>query len=298
MRGATSLRDSCSFHPANFNPRTPCGVRLKFPYGFIDPVYISIHAPHAGCDIFSKIPQNSSSNFNPRTPCGVRPACDEIFKVVRIISIHAPHAGCDISRRLSTNTGCNFNPRTPCGVRQKVWRHVVHLLKISIHAPHAGCDQPLPVFVLKCDISIHAPHAGCDSAVMGIFFDSSNFNPRTPCGVRRVSLRFQIVPQDISIHAPHAGCDPCSAHTPAARYISIHAPHAGCDFSGDISECGPRHFNPRTPCGVRLARMFGNAPLPPISIHAPHAGCDGMITVVTDVVREFQSTHPMRGATE
>ena len=36
---------------ANFNPRTPCGVRRQQCRQLILNDYISIHAPHAGCDI-------------------------------------------------------------------------------------------------------------------------------------------------------------------------------------------------------------------------------------------------------
>ena len=57
---------------ANFNPRTPCGVRPR----------------RRAC-------AHTCANFNPRTPCGVRPrpaiAAASVFR----ISIHAPLAGCD-----------------------------------------------------------------------------------------------------------------------------------------------------------------------------------------------------------
>ena len=56
-------------------------------------------------------------------------------------------------------------------------------------------------------------------------------------------------------------------------HISIHAPRAGCDRFKEGGAHGMDHFNPRTPCGVRLCgrrcRMRGC-----ISIHAPRAGCD------------------------
>ena len=101
----------------------------------------------------------------------------------------------------------------------------------------------------------------------------------------------------ISIHAPLAGCD-CSAmraHTGSAifqsthplrgatltaardralRRISIHAPLAGCDMDGRRLDGRRVHFNPRTPCGVR--------PQTPSFFRHPPA---------------FQSTHPLRGAT-
>ena len=56
--------------------------------------------------------------------------------------------------------------------------------------------------------------------------------------------------------------------------ISIHAPLAGCDkkaASWARTEC---YFNPRTPCGVR-----------------PYGDISDPQTI------EFQSTHPLRGAT-
>ena len=57
------------------------------------------------------------------------------------------------------------------------------------------------------------------------------------------------------------------------------------------------HFNPRTPCRVRLVNV-GTATHPRwISIHAPLAGCDLWLTHTTDLLTQFQSTHPLRGAT-
>ena len=101
--------------------------------------------------------------------------------------------------------------------------------------------------------------------------------------------------------------------------ISIHAPHAGCDNTESRNRCTRKHFNPRTPCGVRLYQL----PLLPsyddfnprtpcgvrqhllgrqlrpgiISIHAPHAGCDVLESALRITFSLFQSTHPMRGAT-
>ena len=100
-----------------------------------------------------------------------------------------------------------------------------------------------------------------------------DFNPRTPCGVRRgqdLHLRCERLFQSthplrgatvlavafflfrpISIHAPLAGCDFDPERSIHRENISIHAPLAGCDSWEDIME-----------------RMGY------ISIHAPLAGCD------------------------
>ena len=51
LRGATGIAADETNRIENFNPRTPCGVRLEYS---IEPYYkdlISIHAPLAGCDI-------------------------------------------------------------------------------------------------------------------------------------------------------------------------------------------------------------------------------------------------------
>ena len=56
--------------------------------------------------------------------------------------------------------------------------------------------------------------------------------------------------------------------------ISIHAPREGCDWSWPTSSLTPLNFNPRTPRGVRQR-------------HPLHSSYD----------RQFQSTHPARGAT-
>ena len=126
---------------------------------------------------------------------------------------------------------------------------------------------------------------------------SGHFNPRAPCGVRRETLWLDDRAVAISIHAPLAGCDTacCTICTPSRIFqsthplrgatiigkrgpkhgsISIHAPLAGCDLSRPFPPPPSRHFNPRTPCGVR----------PVLPLCASTAG-------------EFQSTHPLRGAT-
>ena len=101
----------------DFNPRTPCGVRLG-----------------------RKHPGSGKSYFNPRTPCGVRPDGESGYITTWAISIHAPLAGCDQRCPPCFPGYCHFNPRTPCGVRpSKPLPSSVGAL-ISIHAPLAGCD--------------------------------------------------------------------------------------------------------------------------------------------------------------
>ena len=78
----------------------------------------------------------------------------------------------------------------------------------------------------------------------------------------------------ISIHAPRAGGDLLRVRDAHGIHISIHAPHAGCDIPKLTALLDILHFNPRTPCGVRH-----------------------FLRKLTLIVKGFQSTHPMRGAT-
>ena len=124
-----------------------------------------------------------------------------------------------------------------------------------------------------------------------------DFNPRTPCGVRRFQRK-------------HAARDVA---------ISIHAPRVGCDWARRRSMSALMNFNPRTPCGVRRKGdskrdspgiISIHAPrvgcdlrrtlivhLGGISIHAPRVGCDNGSCTVNFCVMLFQSTHPVWGAT-
>ena len=236
-----------------FNPRTPCGVRRKSTTLRASCNIISIHAPHAGCDIAkfyhhaehlrfqSTHPMRGATagrvnaetagyDFNPRTPCGVR-------------------------REMSTNgvsSIADFNPRTPCGVRRLCYIRPARTCRFQSTHPMRGATSGRADRTEHRAISIHAPHAGCDDNVVG-YINYTN----------------------ISIHAPHAGCDSPAFAPVSAKYISIHAPHAGCDFYF----CAP------------------NDATDVISIHAPHAGCDGARQIYVKNSKRFQSTHPMRGAT-
>ena len=123
-------------------------------------------------------------------------------------------------------------------------------------------------------ISIHAPRAGCDKRAFMSVCAIGYFNPRTPCGVRPSSS----IP--IFVNTIFQSTHPVRGATYFVRFsivggnISIHAPRAGCDGATLVIVVLMPNFNPRTPCGVRLEQ-----------------------SVVKTVLLQFQSTHPVRGAT-
>ena len=128
---------------------------------------ISIHAPLAGCDLCM-----------PAEYIGL---CT--------ISIHAPLAGCDQYSAPSTSSMRHFNPRTPCGVRLPPRGGGERRKKFQSTHPLRGATDCGARMDDNESISIHAPLAGCDYPPEGAASAEKNFNPRTPCGVRRIAAR-------------------------------------------------------------------------------------------------------------
>ena len=148
---------------ADFNPRTPCGVRpwedIMERMGY---EFQSTH-PLRGATCSIRQPR-ACSHFNPRTPCGVRRARNRAVrddgkfqsthplrgathcrpaerpKSGKFQSTH-PLRGATRSIPPDPRNHRYFNPRTPCGVRLVRADVPKIAIEISIHAPLAGCDS-------------------------------------------------------------------------------------------------------------------------------------------------------------
>ena len=190
------------------------------------------------------------------------------------ISIHAPLAGCDASIVGVPANLRTFQSTHPLRGATASSKSSFFTSEFQSTHPLRGATSPRTSYSRSGCISIHAPHAGCDPFYSSFVSSGFDFNPRTPCGVRQQRELMQDRLIAISIHAPHAGCDKISSESSSTLYISIHAPHAGCDGRSRARSRRGAHFNPRTPCGVRLEHTYYR----------------------TDEYT-FQSTHPMRGAT-
>ena len=84
----------------------------------------------------------------------------------------------------------------------------------------------------------------------------SHFNPRSPCGERPEITSPTISPEDISIHAPRAGSD----HRDRVKILIGGGFQSTLPVRGATGErCRSDelfgHFNPRSPCGERHARI-------------------------------------------
>ena len=173
-------------------------------------------------------------------------------------------------------TSKDFNPRTPCGVRRPASGRPCTGRFISIHAPRVGCDwrQAHNIHSKALFQSTH-PVWGATFHGGAISPASSDFNPRTPCGVRRGISRLE----------PY-GADNFNPRTPCGVRPGCRTPHRRSPY-----------FNPRTPCGVRLGLQTIGQIAESISIHAPRVGCDGPGPPERSSLWGFQSTHPVWGAT-
>ena len=170
----------------NFNPRAPCGARR---FGIeigrrLCEVFQSTR-PLRGATLTPPRPAVSPADFNPRAPCGARRCDVERRDVGQNISIHAPLAGRDIFTDTSASSSRYFNPRTPCGVRHLAVNDTAIGLVFQSTHPLRGATLEEVSSMMVMLISIHAPLAGCDRSRPSFFWAGNNFNPRTPCGVRR-----------------------------------------------------------------------------------------------------------------
>ena len=181
-----------------------------------------------------------------------------------------PHHG-GIGRRLVLD----FNPRTPCGVRRARDFQEPGTPEFQSTHPVWGATPGISEQSGGVQISIHAPRVGCDMACC--------HNCPKLC--------------TISIHAPRVGCDRrcCTA----SSWLSYFNPRTPCGVRPPAlaTMSGYYDFNPRTPCGVRRCPHHSAHPSAPISIHAPRVGCDAHVVFILAVMQEFQSTHPVWGAT-
>ena len=275
LRGATPLRPEVRCASSYFNPRSPCGERHCQRNDLKAVVDISIHAPLAGSDEAGKKMLGKEA-FQSTLPLrGATRGCRIEHEVAKI-SIHAPLAGSDQSDIVRDQFGLQFQSTLPLrGATVAIARHVARR-KISIHAPLAGSDRRTAASRRK---------SLCD------------FNPRSPCGERRLPGWIPLFPQKFQSTLPLRGAtscaaagrrrkadfnprSPCGERLPSvphrARYPPFQStlPLRGATCNPLMSLPIILYFNPRSPCGERPARRGGRQVARDISIHAPLAGSD------------------------
>ena len=213
------------------------------------------------------------TGFNPRAPCGARRAFASLRYPSRSFQSTRPVWGATWEKA-GINTAIEFQSTRP------VWgatsRAVCHIKErsVSIHAPRVGRDSMLELSQASIIVSIHAPRVGRDTICASLTISPACFNPRAPCGARHI---FWIDPhhdRSVSIHAPRVGRDFGGMQEERTITVSIHAPRVGRDCV-----CHPASTHLQ------------------VSIHAPRVGRDLDPKVPGLLLKGFQSTRPVWGAT-
>ena len=148
-------------------------------------------------------------------------------------------------------------------------------MKFQFTHPGKGATLTSRVARMLKRVSIHAPWEGCDRPFVGRSKRITSFNSRTLGRVRR--NRLAQLPDFIKFQFTHPG--------------------KGATASLASYQVRPRSFNSRTLGRVRLLKCFDLALGGGVSIHAPWEGCDFALVRSTNSSREFQFTHPGKGAT-
>ena len=282
-------------------------------------IVISIHAPLAGCDknkknikkrltnkfqsthplrgaTFARRRNDDEGEFQSTHPLRGATAETSAGRTRRGISIHAPLAGCDQMTLSLISPSMTFQSTHPLRGATCHELKMTCPTNISIHAPLAGCDiNNIQIFGADA-ISIHAPLAGCDVFVRTVTAKCVNFNPRTPCGVRRGQQDLRERVDDFNPRTP-CGVRPAPQASRACGkgFQSTHPLRGATRGKQDLRE-RVDNFNPRTPCGVRqLAKTLMWSPL----YFNPRTPCGVRPTfdIRACISLIFQSTHPLRGAT-
>ena len=126
---------------------------------------------------------------------------------------------------------------------------------------------------------------------------STNFYPRTPCGVR-LALSYHVLRDlHISIHVPRAGYDGVQYRIVQIQRISIHVPRAGYDMVPTMMPSSLSAFLSTYPVRGTTSVPVCSMVSPLISIHVPRAGYDVTISGPDGSTKIFLSTYPVRGTT-
>ena len=144
-----------------------------------------------------------------------------------------------------------FQSTPPCGGRPITIPPGRWYLSFQSTPPRVGGDGIRSFHFSFCMISIHAPRVGGDETVYHQTSANNDFNPRPPCGGRRLSGDFPATARRFQSTPPVWGATGYYIGKPMPPEISIHAPRVGGDDTSPQMISLTSHFNPRPPCGGR-----------------------------------------------
>ena len=171
------------------------------------------------------------------------------------ISIHVLRVEDDRAGPVRWCSAPDFNPRPPCGGRQLLVVGDLGVKLISIHVLRVEDDVDLqqPVVVVK--ISIRVLRVEDDTTMRPYRGLSVHFNPRPPCGGRRMARLEPMSSRHFNPRPPCGGRPGLLLLGAVIQQISIHVLRVEDDTVPQPHTGQHPHFNPRPPCGGRLKML-------------------------------------------
>ena len=192
------------------------------------------------------------------------------------VSTHAPLAGSDLRSWGFLRIRACFNPRSPCGERPSGARRLTRSPGFQPTLPLRGATWASWLSFATCAVSTHAPLAGSDGAARGGGPSSTSVSTHAPlAGSDRSAQVVALGVPQVSTHAPLAGSDEdicCEMCDESVFQPTL--PLRGATATGRPPRTPRYRFNPRSPCGERLAAHLGRPIGRGVSTHAPLAGSD------------------------
>ena len=213
-------------------------------------------------------------SFNPRSPCGER----------RLRRLAARCPGC-------------FNPRSPCGERRSGTTDSTRAARFQPTLPLRGATRRRGAQVDVPRVSTHAPLAGSDAARSGLAWDRSRFNPRSPCGERRIRSQSCLMPRCFNPRSPCGERRYWRKPSASTKPFQPTLPLRGAtrlEFASNQTKL----FQPTLP--LRGATYWYTARGDLGAMFQPTLPLRGATSGQTDVnelAKMFQPTLPLRGAT-
>ena len=192
----------------------------------------------------------TDQDFDPRTPCGVRLTPESRTFSLSIFQSTHPMRGATKFHPYRVYTGKfqSTHPLRGATLRTLQW---CPQTEISIHAPARGATAIVVFLLPTVTFQSTHPMRGATPVSSSPPVSSSDFNPRTPCGVRHAMMTYAtFIALFQSTHpmrgatiltalflpmkkfqSPHTlrGATAATVASCAVRDISIHAPLTGCD---------------------------------------------------------------------
>ena len=260
-----------------FQSTRPARGATQYELTYLSQVYISIHAPREGRDLFLYYHPIILHYFNPRAPRGARPRRQRHGRCARAISIHAPREGRDVSS-------------TPMAISRSLFQ--------STRPARGATAQRKPILKTTGEFQSTRPARGATATEIQQRSRDRHFNPRAPRGARPTPTKSSRGSGNFNPRAPRGARLYGGRFSGIRIFISIHAPREGRDGEPSTYTAAVETFQSTRPArGATSDAATAQVMRAIFQSTRPARGATAGYVTFTDR-SVFQSTRPARGATE